>query len=635
MDYKFHLALLCGRHDKTFDTMSEALAWHTGHRTATAEIPDDVELDLAATKPDASSRGYVPMLDEPVELDPPVWTIRDNRSDYAGEISDNKKPNDEVVQKVETVWGNEAAERYADEKCWLPPKEALTLVSDVYGLEIKTSEQMRKSPIAIEVENGELKITAVDDRMAPQGWFKPRGRDVLRFETEVLEPKQPPKQVDSVRYVVVNADPDQDAPDGDSCHQHAVDGWYVRQGKSWCKMSASEVRRVLRSDGVDLFKVDEVMGRMQKRDFWIRDITPSGKQYPGNRRWNLNRYWRVKAKKGPTPNYDAMCDRLFRELDLAVKDDDWCREFGITTGGQYLKTYLRYKHQHPALPMPLLHFFSSEQNSGGKSGIPWLIQNICASGAYHAENGGGKSDFNAELIGRIWWLWDETVPPGMNFNRLKSIIDNPKISAHPKGKDKFLVPNFVTPIYCSNELIDFIAPGDQRIVVADVEPVPGEPDPDYREKMLRPELEAIRWDWEFGELPERKGDRGGVPVLSTPSKLKSIEQACRRRGDKLLSFDFAARTLRRQLEARFNAGQEDGKDQSRPYAEMTAKEIFQLTKPATSEKSFTASLQNRAWGDALADHGICQQVAKKYSKQRRREISIYRLFLPEHSNIGN
>ena len=148
-------------------------------------------------------------------------------------------------------------------------------------------------------------------------------------------------------------------------HENA--GWVIRVEDNWRSEPLQHVNILLRSKGLSAVEADEVLGQCISKAWKLVNM-PFKEEYPGNRQWN-----RDAAKlKYPIDNtktdlkfntWRRILDHCGKGLDNAVKASDYCKEYNILTGGDYLMLWCASLFQFPHRSLPYL-FFYGDQTTG-------------------------------------------------------------------------------------------------------------------------------------------------------------------------------------------------------------------------------------------------------------------------------
>lgn len=376
--------------------------------------------------------------------------------------------------------------------------------------------QMREailSPIRDSTGKLLLRVRRQGSDNALEGWLqsnRPKGEfweKVVVIEGRYEEP-EPPDWV--VRHAITES---QDA------------GWCILTQNGWTWEPRQNVVTVLRSMGHAGKDVDKLVG-LAIVNPWILVSIPFEDEYPGGRRWNRNAAQLVTTpREGPHPTWDLIINHCFKGLD--VSSDEWCKKYGINTGGEYGLCWTAAMFQHPYKPLPYL-FFVGPQNSG-KSSFWEGLQRLFANprrGCVKADNALRSRDgFNMELQGAILAVIEE-ISLRRNeeaYNRIKDLVTGRTFTLHEKHRTPIDVPNTLHFIQCANKP-DFcpVEVGDTRIVMTYVDCPEEEIPKDVLMARLDEEAAAFLYTILHLELPPTPG-RLRIPVIETTLKEDQAE----------------------------------------------------------------------------------------------------------------
>jgi hypothetical protein len=208
---------------------------------------------------------------------------------------------------------------------------------------------------------------------------------------------------------------------------------------------------------------------------WDLTAIPFAPEYPGGRMWNKDRaMFSVKPSRdasGYFPTWDRMFNHIGKNLTTYVEENPWCNDHGIKTGGELLKCWLSVVVQRPKQMLPYLFIYSYEQETG-KSTFHEQIGTLFQSGVVEGNVAFAKSDFNAELEGRVLCFLEE-LNLGTNkgaYEKIKKLTAAKSLQIHRKGFTPYDSSNFLHFIHCANDL-DFapLEVGDKRCIVIKVD----------------------------------------------------------------------------------------------------------------------------------------------------------------------
>lgn len=306
-------------------------------------------------------------------------------------------------------------------------------------------------------------------------------------------------------------------------------GWAVNADQSWKEEPLSHVKLALKSLGNSAKEAELVMGQaIMKR--WTLVNRPFMPEYIGDRKWN-----RDAAQFAVTPSQDldvlryphwqSLLDHCGQGLNDAVKQNKWCQENGIKTGGEYLMLWIAGLFQKPTEPLPYIFFYGPQGT--GKSIFHEALALLMTKGIVRADAALiSQSGFNGELLSAVLCVIEETDLRHNRtnaYNRIKDWVTGQTINIHIKGATPYSAPNTTHWIQCSNEIEACpIFPGDTRITMCKVEALPPEKyiaKKDFLE-LLKKEASDFLAQVLNLEIPEIS-DRLSIPVVETDDKTKA------------------------------------------------------------------------------------------------------------------
>ena len=299
-----------------------------------------------------------------------------------------------------------------------------------------------------------------EDGDVVDGWLEEKGKwkKVVKTHTPVAYEPEINNYDDVIRHLI--------AAEGTDA------GWVIRSDKIWCSEPLTHIKLALKSQGISANEVDLILGSsITKR--WALVNQPFQPEYPGDRQWN-----RKAAQLAYTPSQDL--DNLYyetwlrilnhcgKDLDIEIKNNEWCKNNGVETGGEYLKLWMASLFQFPVEPLPYL-FFTGPQNSG-KSTFHEALSLLITRGVVRADVAlTSQGNFNGELHTAVVCYIEETdlsAQKSTVYNRIKDWVTSRTMSVHEKGKTPYEVPNTTHWIQCSNSPSACpIFPGDTRITM--------------------------------------------------------------------------------------------------------------------------------------------------------------------------
>jgi len=265
---------------------------------------------------------------------------------------------------------------------------------------------------------------------------------------------------------------------------------------------------------------------------WTKVIKPFQPEYPGHREWNYAspqlRFEPRPLKDGEVPkhpHWDMVFDHCGAGLDKYVKELAWCKEWGIKTGGDYLRTWVAAMIRFPYCRLPYLFMFS-EANNTGKTTWHEIVGLLMTKGVKAADKAlTSTSDFNGELENVILGTIDETdiAKAGKSvYNKVKDWTTAKTLSVRALYKQTFMQLNMLHLVQTSNYRGACpVYGGDSRITVIEVPKIKTVIRKEDLEKACMEEGRDFMATLMALPLPKHN-DRMRVPVIETEAKLAAM-----------------------------------------------------------------------------------------------------------------
>lgn len=354
------------------------------------------------------------------------------------------------------------------------------------------------------------------DEKAPKGWITKGRKYIKLFANTVATPirDDDDSEIDTRVRALVD-------------YNNEFSQWALINDQGvWVQHPKDNIRSALRiwanGDGEDL------LGKLIIKNWKIVNV-PFQPEYLGDRQWNKDapQFAVQPSEPGlPHTHWDLVLNHCGQDLDDAVRQNQWCNQYGINSGADYLTYWIAFMMREPYKKLPYL-FFYGPQNSG-KSTLYEAISMLMTRGVVNAtqalENPGG---FNGELAGSVLCVIEEkdlTSKKSMVYNRLKDWTMSNMMLIHPKNKTPYMILNTTHWMQFGNTKNYVpIFPGDTRVVVCYV-PYPDGPDipRDTLRSFLAQEAPSFLRTLLDLKLPPPPG-RTRLPILSTDSKRESEE----------------------------------------------------------------------------------------------------------------
>jgi hypothetical protein len=216
--------------------------------------------------------------------------------------------------------------------------------------------------------------------------------------------------------------------------EHDPYGWAVKSGDNWIMFKSFDpVGCVLQN----MFGKDAapLKAEMTTKP-WVLHHEPFGKEYPGDRKWNKHApQLAIEPAKvaGPHQHWDMVMDHLGKTLDETVTRTNWCSQWGIHTGADYLRYWTSALIQDPMEPLPYLFFYGPQDS--GKS-------------IFH------EAGYNFEVANAILGYVEEkdlSAVADTAYTRIKEWIMAKTMLIHQKGHTPYQQPNTLHMCHMANK----------------------------------------------------------------------------------------------------------------------------------------------------------------------------------------
>jgi uncharacterized protein DUF5906 len=359
----------------------------------------------------------------------------------------------------------------------------------------------------------EIERQSGDDSRQMGTWNEEKGnvwKKVLSVQTAGSAEPEIGNYDDVVRHLVTET--------GNDC------GWVVKSDGEWIVEPYQHVKLALGSLGLNPKDVSLVMGSLVVKR-WTIVNRPFQLEYPGDRQWNRNAAQLAFAPALDTDpskygTWTMMLKHCGSGLDEAIAKHTWCRQNGISCGGDYLKCWIASMFQFPLEHLPYLFFFGEQ--ASGKTTFSQAIGMLMNRGVMRADTALiSQSGFNGELENAVFCIVEETDlrnNRGQAYNRIKDWVTSDTISIHRKGQTPYITCNSTHWIQNSNDIEECpIFSGDTRITMCYVK----QPEKLISKSELQARLVKEAPDFLAAvmsmELPP-SCDRLHVPVIVTEEK---------------------------------------------------------------------------------------------------------------------
>lgn len=231
-------------------------------------------------------------------------------------------------------------------------------------------------------------------------------------------------------------------------------GWVMKTADThWRTEPLLHIKTYLSSQGFSTKDITGIVGASIGR-CWFLVNRPFQEEYPSGREWNRNA---AKFRFLPTqetddlkyPTWMRILNHCGRNLDKIVKNDPYCIQAGILTGGDYLKCWVASVFQEPTEPLPYLFLFSQKQGTG-KSLFHEALSLLVTKGVVKADKALQSPTYNGELAGAVICVVEETDLNGNKqaSNKIKEWVTAKEISIRDLYITTYMMVNTTHWIQC-------------------------------------------------------------------------------------------------------------------------------------------------------------------------------------------
>lgn len=353
-----------------------------------------------------------------------------------------------------------------------------------------------------------------------KGWLVENNKVSKIFEkpaSKITEGENVVTQYDQMLRLTVNTD-------GSEMGFH-----YLPPGhKKWLVLNKETVKDALSTRSYNTKEIRELFGTCANNP-WIIVNKPFKGEYPGNREWNyeaasLSFPLRPNTDNLYFPTWMMILSHVGKNLSRYIKEDRWCKENGILTGGDFLKVWCANMFQNPYTRLPYLFFYSPAQHTG-KSTFPEALSMLMNRGYVKADMALSQQ-FNGELRAAVLCSIEE-----MNlaqnkdaYNKVKDYVTAENLSIRAMYTPQSHCVNTSHWIQTANHLHFLpIEPQDTRIIVCLVDEIPETQmmTSTQLKTKLRKEASDFLTELMSIELPPSPPGRMGMPVIRTEEKMRA------------------------------------------------------------------------------------------------------------------
>jgi hypothetical protein len=305
----------------------------------------------------------------------------------------------------------------------------------------------------------------------------------------------------------------------------SFDSWVIQDDSvAWVTHPRENVKSFLMNLG--FAKPDPILGGAVFKS-WALVNEPFQPEYPGGRVWNRDaaqfRYAPVDLSEGEFPHHphwDMVMEHCGCDLDQYIAELTWPKEWGIETGGDYLKAWVACMLRNPYGKLPYLFMYGPQ--GGGKSSFHESVALLLTRGVVKADRAlTSQAGYNGELRDAILAVVDEVdiSKAGMTvYNKLKEWTTGLTLSIHAKYKQVQEVTSTLHFVQMSNSRSSLpVFPGDTRITAFNVPSLESEVPKDLLLSKLKEEAPAFMRTMVDMEIPDASS-RLMIPIIETQGK---------------------------------------------------------------------------------------------------------------------
>lgn len=392
--------------------------------------------------------------------------------------------------------------------------KALEAITDDLHIPTEALEHLNESPATLGTsKTGDIFIEVRANGECPDGWNSTDKKGHFTLVTPVKATHNT-LTLDYDEKIRALRTPDRNAA-----------GWGIEhQDGSWTRAQRGECKQVLNHYGHADSEANAIMGGCT-RNSWTLTSEPFVPELPGDRRWNVNAAqlaYEPVPFDGPEdqhPTWTMILKHVGQGLDVAIRENDWCRESGIITGAQYLLNWVASIFQHPNERLPYLALYGGQNT--GKSMFGEALGLLVTRGVTNIDRYLAGSDFNGELEGAIIGVVEERNIGGSQatVNRIKALVTSQTIQIRRMRNDPYTVTNYVNCIQNTNSLdgLPKFDGSDTRITLIEVKPPTSEIPKGELIERLKAEAGFFTHTLLTQHIPATNG-RLRVPVVETELK---------------------------------------------------------------------------------------------------------------------
>lgn len=235
--------------------------------------------------------------------------------------------------------------------------------------------------------------------------------------------------------------------------QKAAYGWCLQTNKGWVIHNESAISLKLRQQ---FSKEADFVREALLMNPWELACEPFRPEYLGDRRWNKNAPQLAiepASKPGPHPHWDMVYDHLGQSLTSAVLSTDWCQQWCLHTGADYLRCWLAALIRYPFEPLPYLFFYGPQDS--GKSMFHESASMLFTPGSVVSASGAltNPQGFNYEIANCVIGYIEEkdlSIIREGAYSRMKEWVTGRTLTITEKGKTPYAQQNILKMVQMAN-----------------------------------------------------------------------------------------------------------------------------------------------------------------------------------------
>lgn len=230
-------------------------------------------------------------------------------------------------------------------------------------------------------------------------------------------------------------------------------GWCVNTNKGWILHNESVVGLKLRQQ---FGKEAEYVRDTLIMNPWELACEPFKPEYLGDRRWNKDAPQlaiEAAGQTGPHSHWDMVYDHIGQSLNSVIRSTEWCQQWGLQTGADYLRCWMAALIRFPFEPLPYLFIYGPQDS--GKSIFHESASMLFTPGSVVSASGAltNPQGFNYEIANCVIGYIEEkdlSVVREGAYSRMKEWVTGRTMTITEKGKTPYSQPNILKMVQMGN-----------------------------------------------------------------------------------------------------------------------------------------------------------------------------------------